>query len=152
MAEVARAKIVIESSENTLSEISGKINDSLSRMPNLISEDVPVGADEDSNNEVSKWGETRKFDFDVKGPASSERALGCLILMRCKLTGSGLLFMSQLAKLERALINFFLDEHEKAGYEEAIPPYIVSRRQCMEQVNCPNLKDLFKIDDTGIGF
>ena len=66
MSEVARAKIIIESSENSLGEITGKINDSLSRMPNLISAEVPVGADEDSNVEVGKWGEPRKFDFDVK--------------------------------------------------------------------------------------
>ncbi len=150
MAEVARAKIIIESAENTLAEITAKINDSLSRMPNLISDEVPVGADEDSNLEVSKWGEPRKFDFDVKDHHELGESLGMLDFERgARLTGSRfVVYRKDLAKLERALINFFLDEHEKAGYEEIIPPFIVNRESMYGTGNLPKFEeDSFKVQD-----
>ena len=150
MAEVARAKIVIESSESTLGEITGKINDSLGRMPNLIAEDVPVGTDEESNVEVAKWGTPRAFDFDVRDHHELGESLEMLDFERgARLTGSRfVVYKSQLAKLERALINFFLDEHEKAGYEEAIPPYIVNRETMYGTGQLPKFEeDLFKLDD-----
>jgi seryl-tRNA synthetase len=150
MAEVARAKIIIESSESTLNEITSKINDILSRMPNLISEDVPVGTDEESNVEVSKWGEPKKFDFDVKDHHDLGETLGMLDFERgARLTGSRfVVYKGQLAKLERALINFFLDQHEEAGYEEAIPPYIVNRETMYGTGQLPKFEeDLFKLND-----
>ena len=66
-----------------------------------------------------------------------------------RLTGSRfVVYKSQLAKLERALINFLLDEHEKAGYEEAIPPYIVNRETMYGTGQLPKFEeDLFKLDD-----
>ena len=150
MAEVAKAKKVIESSENALSEVTNKINDSLSRMPNLISEEVPVGTDEESNVEISKWGEPKEFNFDVKDHHELGESLEMLDFERgARLTGSRfVVYKGGLARLERALINFFLDEHEKEGYEEAIPPYIVNRDTMYGTGQLPKFEeDLFKLND-----
>ena len=46
-------------------------------MPNLISEEVPVGTDEESNVEISKWGEPKEFNFDVKDHHELEKVLKC---------------------------------------------------------------------------
>ena len=66
-----------------------------------------------------------------------------------KLSGARfVVYRKQLAKLERALINFFLDQHEKAGYEELITPYIVNKETMYGTGQLPKFEDdLFKIDD-----
>ena len=126
--------------------ISGKINDVLVACQNLIDEEVPVGADED-NLEVKSGEKPKTIPLSRKEHWELGERLGMLDFESgAKLSGSRfVVYRSQLAKLERALINFFLDEHEKAGYEEAIPPYIVNKETMYGTGQLPKFEeDLFK--------
>ena len=89
-------------------------------LPNTPNDSVPVGADEDENVEVRRWGTPREFDFEVKAHWDLGEDLGILDWERgAKVTGSRFLFYKGLgAKLERAIYNFMLDEHAKEGYTE----------------------------------
>ena len=150
MREVSDAKKTIESSESELQLVEEKINYSLSGLPNLLAEDVPLGKDEDSNVEVEKWGTPREFDFKPKDHHELGEKLGMLDFERgARLTGSRfVVYKNGLAKLERALINFFLDEHENASYEEVLPPYIVNRETMYGTGQLPKFEDdLFKLND-----
>ena len=95
----------------------------------MIDEEVPVGKSDEDNLEVKRWGEIKDYSFKPLEHWDLGERLGMLDFESgAKLSGARfVVYRSQLAKLERALINFFLDQHEKAGYEELITPYIVNK-------------------------
>ena len=100
----------------------------LLRLPNLPNPDVPIGASEDDNTEISKWGEKPSFDFEPKPHTEICETLGLVDFARgAKLSGSGfLLYSGWGARLERALIQYLLDIHvHENGYTEVSPPFIV---------------------------
>ena len=103
MKEVSDAKKTIESSESELQLVEEKINYSLSGLPNLLAEDVPLGKDEESNVEVERWGTPRDFDFAPKDHHELGEKLGMLDFERgARLTGSRfVVYKKGLAKLER---------------------------------------------------
>jgi seryl-tRNA synthetase len=103
-------------------------------IPNLLADDVPAGRSSDDNVEVRRVGAPRAFDFPVRPHVEVGESLGVLDLERAaKLSGARFAVLRGLgARLERALINFFLDLHVgEHGYTEVMTPYIV-RRQTME--------------------
>ncbi len=103
------------------------LKDLLAGLPNVMADDVPDGADEDDNEEVSKWGEPR----DPEGiPEHFEigEALGMMDFeTAAKMSGARFTLLSgPLARLERALAQFFLDTHTgEHGYMETSPPLLV---------------------------
>lgn len=103
------------------------LTDLLAGLPNVMAGDVPDGADEDDNEEVSKWGEPR----DPEGiPEHFEigEALGMMDFeTAAKMSGARFTLLSgPLARLERALAQFFLDTHTgEHGYQEMSPPLLV---------------------------
>src|SRR5438067_1108162 len=102
-------------------------------IPNLPSNDVPIGSDPSANRVVRKWGEKANLAGKVLDHASIGEKLGLLDLERAaKLSGSGFIcFTGAGARLERALINLMLDLHTRDhGYIEISPPFLV-RRDCM---------------------
>ena len=150
MKEVSDAKKTIESSESELQLVEEKINYSLSGLPNLLAEDVPLGKDEESNVEVERWGTPRDFDFAPKDHHELGEKLGMLDFERgARLTGSRfVVYKKGLAKLEKGLDKLFLDEHDNAGYEEVLPPYIVNRETMYGTGQLPKFEDdLFKLND-----
>lgn len=98
------------------------------RLPNLPDASIPVGPDESANHEERKIGTPRQFDFTPKPHWEIGEDLDILDFERgAKVAGSRFLFYKGLgAKLERAVYNFMLDEHEKEGYTEMITPYMVN--------------------------
>lgn len=98
------------------------------RLPNLPDASIPVGPDESANHEERKIGTQRQFDFTPKPHWEIGEDLDILDFERgAKVAGSRFLFYKGLgAKLERAVYNFMLDEHEKEGYTEMITPYMVN--------------------------
>lgn len=118
----------IKATDAELTETDEKLNEIIVRLPNTPHSSVPVGADEDENIEVRRWGTPRHFDFDIKAHWDLGEDLDILDWERgAKVTGSRFLFYKGLgARLERALYNFMLDEHAKEGYTEIIPPYMVN--------------------------
>ena len=119
----------IEKLSRDQSEIKIKLDTILSSLPNIPLNDVPVGKDENSNVEIKKFGEIKKFDFKPKSHFELGNDLNMLDFdLATKTTGSRFVFVkNQLALLERALSNFMLDTHiNKNNYLEISPPLIAN--------------------------
>ena len=119
----------IEKLSHDQSEIKIKLDTILSSLPNIPLDDVPVGKDENSNVEIKKFGEIKKFDFKPKSHFELGNDLNMLDFdLATKTTGSRFVFVkNQLALLERALSNFMLDTHiNKNNYLEISPPLIAN--------------------------
>ena len=119
----------IEKLSRDQSEIKIKLDTILSSLPNIPIDDVPVGKDENSNVEIKKFGEIKKFDFKPKSHFELGNDLNMLDFdLATKTTGSRFVFVkNQLALLERALSNFMLDTHiNKNNYLEISPPLIAN--------------------------
>lgn len=118
--------------------------------PNVPHESVPVGPDEAHNRVERTWGEKPSFDFTPKNHWDLGEALGILDFERAtKVTGARFAFLTAGgAKLNRALINFFLETHGRSGYTEMCPPYIVNADSLRGTGQLPKFEqDLFKLTD-----
>ncbi len=127
-----------------------KVNDWLLSVPNLPHESVPVGKDENDNPEVHRFGTPPQFDFTPKEHFELGIELGGLDFERgSKLAGSRFVVMlGWAARLERALISFFLHEHAKNGYIEVAPPLMVNRKTMTGTGQLPKFEeDLFRLQD-----
>ena len=124
---VAELKSLMTEKEAELAVSEPSIKAAAMNLPNLPHESVPVGKDETENPVVRTSGEPRKFDFKPLDHQSIGEKLGLLDMkMGAKLAGSRFaLWRGPGAKLIRALGNFLLDRHEKSGYIEVHPPYLV---------------------------
>ncbi len=151
VAEGAKVAADISRLEGKLTEIEGKLHELLAVIPNIPHSSVPVGPDADSNVEVKRWGEVRKFSFEPKPHWEIGSRLGILDLERAaKISGSRFpLLKGQGAQLERAIIRFFLDVHTKEqGYTEIFPPFLVNDKSMFGTGQLPKFKeDMFKIQD-----
>jgi seryl-tRNA synthetase len=114
-------------------EIESDLQIALTEIPNVPHESTPVGAGDDDNVEVARWGEPRQFDFEPKTHWEIGEALKLIEFERgVKVSGSRFYVLRGAgARLERALISFMLDLHTlQHGYEEIFPPFLV-RPECM---------------------
>jgi len=131
-------------------EIEKEINSILLRIPNLPDESVPVGPDENSNVEIRRWGTPRKFDFEPQAHWDIGSNLDILDFERAaKLSGARfVVYKNWGAKLERALVNFFLDIHtSQHGYQEILTPFMVSDQCMVGTGQLPKFaEDMFKIE------
>jgi seryl-tRNA synthetase len=132
-AEAARQKTgelkeAIKETQQLQNKILVELNDLQVQVPNLPHESVPSGNSE-QDNEIIRSSET-KIEFDDKPIPHWDLAKKYDIIdfeLGNKITGSGFpLYKGKGAKLQRALISFFLDENEKAGYMEFLPPLMVN--------------------------
>ncbi|KZN48782.1 serine--tRNA ligase [Pseudoalteromonas luteoviolacea] len=117
-------------------------------LPNLPAEEVPAGADEDDNVEVSKWGEPKQFSFEVKDHVDLGEALGKGLDFETgvKLSGSRFTVMrGGVARMHRALVQFMLDTHtDHNGYTEMYVPYLVNKASLFGTGQLPKFAaDLF---------
>lgn len=112
-----------------VSELEQKQRDLLLSIPNIPHESVPVGKDDSENVELRRFGEPTKFDFEPKAHWDLGKALGILDPdTAAKVTGARFHFYRGLgSRLERSIINFFLNTHTEHGYTEIFPPYMVNR-------------------------
>lgn len=148
MAQMQAVSEEMKAAENTLRELQNTINQAALQIPNLPADGVPVGEDENDNVEVLKWGEPRVFDFAIKDHTDLGEDLGLLDFeLATKLTGSRFsVLRGQLAKLNRALVQFMLDTHTKAGYTEMYVPYIVNSESLQGTGQLPKFEeDLFRL-------
>ncbi len=119
-------------------------------LPNVPDPSVPVGSDESANRVERTWGEKPKFDFPPKPHWDLGEALGILDFDRAaKITGARFaLTLGAGARLNRALIDFFLDHNTERGYKEVVPPYIVNADSLRGTGQLPKFEeDLFKLTD-----
>ena len=129
LAEVDHMAAELEQGKVELEKVQNALNDIALNIPNIPADEVPLGKDDSENLEVSRWGEPREFDFEVKDHvALGENLQGLDFASAVKLTGSRFVVMKgQIAKLHRAIAQFMLDLHtEQHGYTEAYVPYLVN--------------------------
>ena len=129
LAEVDHMATELEQGKVELEKVQNALNDIALNIPNIPADEVPLGKDDTENLEVSRWGEPREFDFEVKDHvALGENLQGLDFASAVKLTGSRFVVMKgQIAKLHRAIAQFMLDLHtEQHGYTEAYVPYLVN--------------------------
>ena len=112
-------------------------------IPNLPHESVPIGKDEHANRLEKSWGEKRSFSFTPKPHWEIGEQLQILDFERAaKLSGARFVVMrGDGARLERALINFMLEQHRANGYEEIIPPLLVRRETMVGSGQLPKFED-----------
>ena len=112
-------------------------------LPNLPNPLDPIGPDEDSNEEQRRWGTPREFSFEPKAHWDLGEDLGILDWDRgAKVTGARFLFYKGAgARLERAVYNFMLDEHQKEGYTEMVTPYMVNADSMFGTGQYPKFKE-----------
>ena len=134
----------IKELDEKTAKIEEEQNYLLLTIPNKLHESTPVGASEDDNVEVRKWGEPKKFGFEPKPHEELGTELGILDFERgVKLSGSRFtVYKGMAAKLERALINFMLDLHtSEHGYEEMLTPQLVKRDIMVGTGQLPKFED-----------
>jgi len=150
-AEMKDLSDKIKQFDEQLREIDGEIEAIALQLPNLPHESVPDGTSDEDNVEVRKWGEAPKFDFEPKAHWDIGEGLNILdFACGAKVTGARFTVYRGLgARLERALINFFLDTHTENGYTEVLPPFMVHRASMMGTGQLPKFEeDSFKISDS----
>lgn len=116
----------------------------LEAIPNVLDEDVPVGEDESGNVEVKHEGQKRTLNFAAKEHFDLGEALGQMDFeTAAKMSGARFVLLSgSLARMERALASFMLDNHTQAfGYTEVVPPYMVRANALYGTGQLPKFED-----------
>ena len=135
-------KILSINKEQSL--IKNKLDDVLSSIPNLPLHDVPDGADENSNKEISKSGTIKEFSFNPKSHYELGENLKMLDFdLATKTTGARFVFVNdKLALLERAIANFMLDTHTQVNsYKEISPPLMANDAAMFGTGQLPKFED-----------
>ncbi|SER90312.1 serine--tRNA ligase [Sphingobium sp. YR768] len=149
-AEVAALKENMPALEADDRETGEALTALLAAIPNLPADDVPAGADETDNVELSRWGTVRSFDFAPRDHADFGPALGLDFEGGARLSGARFTALrGQMARLHRALAQFMLDTQTATnGYEETIVPLLVKDEALFGTGQLPKFaEDLFKTTD-----
>lgn len=153
MAEMKELSEKIKGLDNEVREVDEEIKTLLYSIPNTPNEKVPFGADDTENEEVRKFGEPRKFDFEPKPHWDLGEMHDILDFSRAaKISGARFTVYKGLgARLERALINFMLDTHiDKHGYVEVMPPQMVNKDSMYGTGQLPKFaEDMFRVENNG---
>jgi seryl-tRNA synthetase len=152
MAQVGAMKAELEASAARLEVIQTELQGLLLAVPNLPHESVPVGAGEEGNVEVRRWGTPKTFDFEVRDHVDIGGKLGLDFDTGVKLAGSRFTFMrGPIARLHRALAQFMLDvQSQEHGYTECYTPYIVNGETLRGTGQLPKFEaDLFAVRKGG---
>jgi seryl-tRNA synthetase len=136
--------------EAHLDAVDADTTDLLLTGPNVPDPTVPVGADENDNVEVKRWGTPPEFDFEPQAHWDLGPALGIIDFERAvKLAKSRFVLLGGMgAKIERALISFMLDTHAAAGYKEWWTPVLANAETLTGTGQLPKFEDdLFKTSE-----
>ncbi len=133
----------IKGIDERLRGIEEQLHATLLQIPNLPDPSVPVGSTPAENRVVSTWGEPPVVDYPVRPHWEMLEKLGVVDFARgTKITGAGFpLYIGKGARLERALIDFFLDEAAAAGYTEVFPPLLVNAESAQGTGQLPDKED-----------
>lgn len=150
MAKMKEISNAAAEKSKQLTEIEKKQRKLVLGVPNVPNESVPYGKDDSENPEVRRHGEPRKFDFEAKPHWEIGKNLDILDPERAaKVTGTRFHFYKGLgARLERAVINFFLNTHTQNGYTEILPPFVANSDSLYGTGQFPKFKeDEFKLEN-----
>ena len=138
----------IKALDDEVRSVEGQMELFLLSTPNIPHPSVPEGASDAENVEVRRWGEPTTFDFEPKPHWDLAEALDIMDFQRgAKVSGTRFTFLKGMgARLERSVINFFLNEHTRQGYTEVFPPFMVHRRSMQGTGQLPKFEeDAFKV-------
>ncbi|QOH80878.1 serine--tRNA ligase [Plesiomonas shigelloides] len=145
--EVASMGSELDAAKVELDKLQEELRGIALSIPNIPSDEVPTGKDENDNQEVRRWGTPRQYDFDVRDHVDlGEMAGGMDFAAAVKLTGARFVVLKgQIAKLHRALTQFMLDLHTtEHGYLETYVPYLVNQETLYGTGQLPKFgNDLF---------
>jgi seryl-tRNA synthetase len=147
IAEMESVKKRIQDIDPELREIEISLNSLLLTVPNVPHPSVPPGKTPADNKEIFRWGEMLEADFPLKPHWELTQKLGIVDFDRgAKVSGAGFPFyVGKGATLERALINFFLDQASARGYKEMMPPIVVNEDSARGTGQIPDKEDLMYI-------
>ena len=157
LASVEGLKTELEHKKEELAEIQEKLKAYMLEIPNVPAPDVPDGADESDNLQISAWGQPKDFEWEVKDHVAlgENLQLGLDFVSAVKLTGSRFVVMrGQIARLHRALAQFMLDTHtDEHGYTELNVPYIVNQDSLYGTGQLPKFEeDQFRIQGEELAY
>jgi len=153
LAEMKAASEEIKRGDEEIALLDPQLQDFMLSMPNLPHPSVPQGHDAKCNVEVRRWGSPPKFDFAPKPHWEVGERAGILDLARAaKIAGARFaLYRGLGSRLERALANFFLDEHTRKGYTEYLPPFLVNTASLIGVGQLPKFAaDMFHLEGTDL--
>jgi seryl-tRNA synthetase len=147
IAEMNIVKNRIQTIDEELKEIETQLSALLLTVPNIPHPSVPLGSTPEDNTPVFEWGEKPSIDFPFKPHWELTDDLGIIDFSRgSKVAGAGFPFyVGKGASLERALINFFLDEACERGYKEIGAPIVVNEASARGTGQIPDKEDLMYI-------
>ncbi len=151
-AEMKELSGEIKELDAEVSEIDEKLRDFMLRIPNIPSAKAPIGTDDSDNVEVRSWSTPREFDFEAKAHWDIGTNLDILDFDRgAKVAGTRFTVYKGLgARLERSVIQYFLNTHTENGYTEIFPPYMVNRASMTGTGQLPKFEeDAFKVANNG---
>ena len=153
MASVEHMGTELNNGKVALDVIQTVLDSFLLSLPNLPDASVPVGADEDGNVEIRRWGTPKTFDFEIKDHVALGEQYGWLDFeTAAKLSGARFaLLRGPIARMHRALAQFMINLHTgEHGYEEAYTPYLVQAPALQGTGQLPKFEEeLFKISREG---
>ena len=144
IAAVSELKTQIADLDHAIRDIDTELDDMLLRLPNISHESVPEGVSADDNVVVREWGQKKVHAFDAVEHKAFGESLSLFDFERgAKVAGSGFpAYIGQGAKLERALIQFFLDTlSDEFGFTEVIPPFVVNKQSLVGTGQLPKFND-----------
>lgn len=154
MAEMKQIAERVKGLDSERSEVEGKLKEALLCIPNVPDDRVPAGTDDSCNPEVRRWGEPRAFDFEAQAHWDIGARLGILDPeTAAKVTGSRFHFYKGMgARLERAVINYFLDTHTgESGYMEILPPFMANSASMTGTGQLPKFaEDMYHLENTDL--
>jgi seryl-tRNA synthetase len=147
IAEMNSVKEEIKTLDEELRRAEEELNKVLLAIPNVPHPSVPEGHSPADNQVISSWGKLNEIDFQPKPHWELAEKLGMIDFERgTKITGAGFpLYRGMGAKLQRALINFFLDEAHSAGYTEIEPPLMINSASAIGTGQLPDKEDLMYV-------
>ena len=150
MARMNEIKEKVKANDAEIAELDKKQKTIMYEFPNVPNSSVPQGKDDSENVEIRSFGEPREFGFEPKAHWDIGADLGILDPeTAAKVTGTRFHFYKGLgARLERAIISFFLNTHTENGYTEVLPPFLVNRSSMTGTGQLPKFEeDAFKTTD-----
>lgn len=149
-AKMGEIKTQVKANDEKLASLADRQKQIVLGIPNIPDESVPIGKDDTENVEIRRWGEPKDFGFEPKAHWDLGADLDILDPeTAAKVTGTRFHFYRGAgARLERSVINYYLNTHTENGYTEIFPPFLVNRASMTGTGQLPKFEeDAFKTTD-----
>ncbi len=134
--------VEVKDLEDDAKLLKDKLTKLLEVLPNIPKDNVPAGGKE-ANTPIKEWGKKPEFDFEIKDHVELAKNLNMIDFERgVKMSGNNfVMYKGWGARLEWALINFFIEEHLKDGFEMILPPHLVTRESAYTAGQLPKFEE-----------